>query len=124
MMTSTMLYKLFCAAQRRLNSRLRDLYASKDTYVSSALTRGVNLTWLSEQTGVADSTLRKHYGRFIHADAADALELAKIDSDAGQMLQFVPRARSGRRKDLVTEKGNLVEDPVWCELLSPSWLTP
>jgi hypothetical protein len=109
MMTSTMLYKLFCAAQRRLNSRLRDLYASKDTYVSSALTRGVNLTWLSEQTGVADSTLRKHYGRFIHADAADALELAKIDSDAGQMLQFVPRARSGRRKDLVTEKGNLVE---------------
>jgi hypothetical protein len=109
MMTSTMLYKLFRAAQRRLNSRLRDLYASKDTYVSSALTRGVNLTWLSEQTGVADSTLRKHYGRFIHADAADALELAKIDSDAGQMLQFVPRARSGRRKDLVTEKGNLVE---------------
>jgi hypothetical protein len=109
MMTSTMLYKLFCAAQRRLNSRLRDLYASKDTYVSSALTRGVNLTWLSEQTGVADSTLRKHYGRFIHADAADALELAKIDSDAGQMLQFVSRARSGRRKDLVTEKGNLVE---------------
>ena len=108
-MTSTMLYKLFRAAQRRLNSRLRDLYASKDTYVSSALTRGVNLTWLSEQTGVADSTLRKHYGRFIHADAADALELAKIDSDAGQMLQFVPRARSGRRKDLVTEKGNLVE---------------
>jgi hypothetical protein len=109
MMTSTMLYKLFCAAQRRLGFRLRDLYASKDTYVSSALTRGVNLTWLSEQTGVADSTLRKHYGRFIHADAADALELAKIDSDAGQMLQFVPRARSGRRKDLVTEKGNLVE---------------
>jgi integrase len=66
-------YKLFCTAQRALALRLRDLYATKETYVSAALTRGVNLTWLSEQTGVADGTLRKHYGRFIHADAADAL---------------------------------------------------
>ena len=59
--------------------RMRDLYATKDTYVSTALTRGVNLAWLSEQTGVADATLRRHYGRFIHADAADAFELSKID---------------------------------------------
>ena len=58
---------------------MRDLYATKDTYVSTALTRGVNLAWLSEQTGVADATLRRHYGRFIHADAADAFELSKID---------------------------------------------
>jgi len=77
-------YKLFCAAQRVLGLRLRDLYATKDTYVSTALTRGVNLTWLSEQTGVADSTLRKHYGRFIHADEADALELSKIDSQGSK----------------------------------------
>ncbi len=70
---------------------LRDLYATKDTYVSAAITRGVNLTWLSEQTGVADVTLRKHYGRFIHADAADALELAKIDPTATPMMQFAPR---------------------------------
>src|SRR5712692_3855312 len=39
---------------------------------------GVNLTWLSEQTGVMESTLRTHYGRFIHASQADALEQAKI----------------------------------------------
>jgi integrase len=91
-------YKLFCAAQRRLGFRLRDLYASKDTYVSSALTRGVNLTWLSEQTGVADSTLRKHYGRFIHAEAADALELAKIDRAGAETVQFAPhRGRQARK---------------------------
>ena len=59
--------------------------------MSCALTRGVNLTWLSEPTGVADGTLRKHYGKFIHADARDALELAKIDSDAMETVQFVPR---------------------------------
>ncbi len=48
--------------------------------MSVALTRGVNLTWVSEQTGVAESTLKKHYGRYIHSSEADALELAKIDS--------------------------------------------
>jgi hypothetical protein len=41
----------------------------------------VNLAWLSEQTGVTDATLRRHYVRFIHADAADAIELSKIDSE-------------------------------------------
>jgi hypothetical protein len=33
-------YRLFCGAQRALGIRLRDLYATKDTYVSLALTRG------------------------------------------------------------------------------------
>ena len=73
-------YKLFCTAQQSLGIKHRDLYATKDTYVSIALTKGVNLTWLSEQTGVAEGTLRTHYGRFIHASKSDALELSKIDS--------------------------------------------
>jgi hypothetical protein len=44
---------LFCAAQKRLGMRTCDLYATatKGNYVSCALTRGANLTWLSEQTG-------------------------------------------------------------------------
>jgi hypothetical protein len=74
---------------------MRDLYATKDTYVSTALTRGVNLAWLSEQTGVADATLRRHYGKFIHADAADALELSKIDSGGLESEQFAPPRVSG-----------------------------
>jgi hypothetical protein len=48
------------------------------TYISLALTSGVSLTWLSEQTGVAVATILKHYGRFMHSSEADALELAKI----------------------------------------------
>jgi integrase len=87
----TSFYKLFCAAQRVLGIRLRDLYATKDTYVSNALTRGVNLSWLSEQTGVADGTLRRHYGKFIHADAADAFELSKIDSESTETVHFAPK---------------------------------
>ena len=66
-------YRLFRDAIRVLEIRPRDLYATKDTYVSVAITAGVNLTWLSEQTGVAETTLRKHYGRFVHTSVADVL---------------------------------------------------
>ncbi|MGO9455182.1 MAG: Arm DNA-binding domain-containing protein [Candidatus Binataceae bacterium] len=73
-------YDLFLDAQRALMiSPLRDLYSTKDTYVSLALTNGVNLKWLSEQTGVAGATLHQHYGKFVHTTEADALELEKID---------------------------------------------
>jgi integrase len=105
-------YKLFCSAQIALGIRMRDLYATKDTYVSTALTRGVNLAWLSEQTGVADATLRRHYGRFIHADVADALELSKIDPDSSESVQFAPplplRGATGLKTPLVYKR-NLVE---------------
>lgn len=93
-------------------SGLRDLYATKDTYVSAALTRGVNLTWLSEQTGVADITLRKHYGRFIHSDVADALELAKIEAIPIQTVHFAPRLPLAERapgQNAVIYKGKMVE---------------
>ena len=108
-------YKLFCTAQRSLGLKHRDLYATKDTYVSIALTRGVNLTWLSEQTGVAEGTLRTHYGRFIHASKSDALELSKIDSKGAGSERFAPRLPlSG---DLEREigrnfRGKMVDDGV------------
>ena len=91
-------YKLFCSAQRVLGIMLHDLCATKDTYVSVALTKGVNLTWLSAQTGVMESTLRTHYGRFIHASQADALELAKIDPTADQKGEFAPRRYKSKEK--------------------------
>jgi hypothetical protein len=100
------------SAGTALGLRMRDLYATKDTYVSTALTRGVNLAWLSEQTGVADATLRRHYGKFIHADAADAFELSKIDSERFEFVQFAPplplRGTTLRKKPLI-HKGTLVE---------------
>ena len=75
-------YDLFRDAQRALEIPLRDLYTTKDTYVSLALTNGVNLRWLSEQTGVHESTLLRHYGSFVHTTDADERELAKIDPDS------------------------------------------
>ncbi|MHB8384527.1 MAG: Arm DNA-binding domain-containing protein [Candidatus Binataceae bacterium] len=78
-------YDLFRDAQRALSiSPLRDLYSAKDTYLSLALTNGVSLTWLSEQTGVAVTTILKHYGRFIHSSQADDFEMSKIEGDSVQ----------------------------------------
>ncbi len=71
--------ELFRRAQRALGLRLRKFYATKHTFVSLALTRSVNLSWLSEQTGVAATTLLKHYGKFIHTLDADRVELSKIE---------------------------------------------
>jgi hypothetical protein len=79
-------YKIFCSAQRAIGIRIRELYATKDSYVSTALTRGVNLAWLSEQTGVSDATLRRHYGKFIHADAG---------GHPGTLKNRLPRVRIG-----------------------------
>ena len=45
-------------------SPLHDLYSTKDTYISLALTNGV-----------------KHYGRFVHSSQTDAIELARIDRE-------------------------------------------
>jgi integrase len=73
-------YDFFRDAQRALSaSPLRDLYSTKDTYISVALTNGVSLTWLSEQTGVAAATILKHYGRFLHSTRADDIEMSKIE---------------------------------------------
>ncbi len=81
-----------------LGIRLRDLYACKDTFVSQALTVGCNLTWVSERTGVAESTLRKHYGRFVHTSENAARELAKIDPESAGEAPSGHRVDTGRRR--------------------------
>ena len=37
----------------------------------------------AEQSGVAATTLLKHYGKFIHTLDADRAELSKIDGEGG-----------------------------------------
>lgn len=73
-------YHLFVDAQRALGmTPLRDLYSTKDTYVSWARRHHVNEAWLEDQTGVSIQTLKRHYGGVIHDPAWDRDELAKIE---------------------------------------------
>ncbi len=59
---------------RALDIRVRGMYATKDTYISTALTAGVNTSWLEAQTGVRYETLRRHYGKWVRTEGADQLE--------------------------------------------------
>ena len=58
---------------RALGIRQRGLYATKDTFVTTALEAGVKIAWLEHQTGVAYATLRRHYGKWMPAEAGSEL---------------------------------------------------
>jgi hypothetical protein len=50
---------------RALGLRVRGIYTTKDTFVTTALQAGVKVAWLEAQTGVAYATLKRHYGKWI-----------------------------------------------------------
>ena len=60
--------------RRNCVGRILEHYAMKDTYVSTALTVGVNTAWLEAQTGVRYETLKRHYGKWLRSEGADQLE--------------------------------------------------
>jgi integrase len=70
--------RFFCDTQRVLGIRVRGLYATKDTFCSIYLSNGGRIEWLSQQTGVAEGTLRKHYANYLRRRDDDAAELAKL----------------------------------------------
>ncbi len=108
-------YDLFRDAQRTLEiTPLRDLYSAKDTYLSLALTNGVSLTWLSEQTGVAVATILKHYGRFIHSTQTDDFELAKIETPVQLGHRF------GHRRDEMPQLYGMKVSPTGFEPVLPT----
>jgi hypothetical protein len=62
------------AAQRALGLRVRGLYSTKDTFVTTALDAGVKIAWLETQTGVNYLTLRRHHGKWMPSDGGRELE--------------------------------------------------
>ena len=68
------------ACLRALGIRTRGLYQTKHTFVSLALTAGVNVHWLEGQVGVSYLVLRKHYGRYMTSEGPD--QLAKMVANA------------------------------------------
>lgn len=81
----------------------RDLYATKDTYISLALTAGVNLTWLSEQTRVDERTLRRHCGTYVHTEESDRAQVSKIDPSDPSMERGSARPDSAAPSSPATD---------------------
>jgi hypothetical protein len=85
---------------RALGLRVRGLYATKDTFVTTALQVGVKVAWLEAQTGVAYATLKRHYGKWITPEGQSELErfapLAPTLFSREEGDDIVPRRRGKR----------------------------
>jgi hypothetical protein len=79
---------------RALGIRTRGPYGTKDTFCSLAVTRGVNPSWLEQQTGVAWATLKKHYAKYIPDQGRDQLQV--MTGDVG--LTGLNRSTSGTKQ--------------------------
>lgn len=56
--------------------RPRKFYATRSSFISTALTKGANLKWLADYTGTSVEMIEKHYGRYLQADAGQLALLA------------------------------------------------
>jgi integrase len=55
-------------ALRAKEIRPRKFYATRHTYISVALSHGVNIKWIAEQCGTSVEMIERNYGRFIRSD--------------------------------------------------------
>jgi hypothetical protein len=86
---------------RALGLRVRGLFATKDTFVTTALQVGVKVAWLEAQTGVAYATLKRHYGKWITPEGPErtrALPAARADA-------VFPRGRGRHCASQARQKG-------------------
>jgi integrase len=71
------------AALRATGIRPRKFYATRHTFISIALTRGVNIKCLAEYTGTSVAMIERGYGRFLAESGESQLDLLGDDGDTG-----------------------------------------
>jgi len=85
-------------ALRALAIRERKFYATRHTYISVALSagvNGVNIKWLAEQCGTSIAMIEKHYGRYIRDDGdapLKALQEAQSETFSETFLDYPPNS--------------------------------
>ncbi|HXQ22306.1 MAG TPA: hypothetical protein VN812_11580 [Candidatus Acidoferrales bacterium] len=80
------------AALRATGIRPRKFYATRHTFISIALTRGVNLKWLAEYCGTSVTMIERSYGRFLAESSESQLDLLGNDGWSAR-----PMRRAGDR---------------------------
>jgi integrase len=84
---------------RGLGIRVRGIYCTKDTYVSSALKLGAKVAWLEQQTGVNYATLKRHYAKWLDdGDDSDLRLFEALDPSlfADETPKIAPRDATKR----------------------------
>jgi len=57
--------------------RPRKFYATRHSFISAALTRGVNLKWLADYCGTSVDMIERHYGRCMQDDHGQLVLFAR-----------------------------------------------
>jgi integrase len=81
---------------RACGIRVRGLYSTKDTFVTTALRVDVRKAWLEAQTGVNYATLRRHYGEWMPSD--DRRDLDRFTDYAPEVFAAKPPKLSPRKR--------------------------
>ena len=90
--------KYWYRALRVLNIRPRKFYGTRHTFISDALSQGLNTKWVAEYCGTSIAMIEKHYGRYIKSDSRE--QLAKLFDIQPGTFAGTPHAgeRRGRRQ--------------------------
>ena len=96
------------SALRVLNIRPRKFYATRHTFISAGLGRGVHIKWLAEYCGTSVAMIERHYGRYLRGDSAMQLGLLEnrdtvpiSEVDAGKIGSF---QGSGKRRKIAKRR--------------------
>lgn len=65
--------KYWYRALRACEIRPRKFYATRHTFISDALSHGLNIKWVAEYCGTSVAMIEKHYGRYIKSDSREQL---------------------------------------------------
>src|SRR5262249_11956095 len=119
------------ACLRELNIRVRGIYCTKDTFVTTALQVGANQAWLESHTGVSYATLRRPHGKLMPREGESELQRfhaaspALFDDSDETKLSLQNEASEGQssevtedEEDFECEEGDL--NPHGCYPTSPS----
>ena len=96
--------KYWYRALRVLQIRPRKFYATRHTFISDALSNGLNIKWLAEYCGTSVAMIEKHYGRYINSDSREQLERL-----FGAKTETFPETLRDGTDDIETE---VIEDVV------------
>jgi hypothetical protein len=85
------------AALRATGIRPRKFYATRHTFVSIALSKGLNLKFIAEYCGTSVAMIEQHYGRFLADSGESQLDLlGSVSRSVGVLRRRPDRSRKNR----------------------------
>jgi len=78
------------APMRAHGIRERKFYSTRHTYISTALSAGVNIKWISEQCGTSVTMIEKHYGKYIGTEGDAPLRDLLAGKSANESANLPP----------------------------------